>query len=439
MNKPVVAIVGRPNVGKSTLFNRIVGNRVSIVEDKPSITRDRLYSDTEWLGRPFLLVDTGGIELDADTELKDKMRYQAQMAIDEADVILFVVDIREGLTVRDREVADFLRQSNKEIIVVANKAENHEQAEMDKYDFYELGFGEIYLISAQHGLGTGDLLDQVISHFPEQEDDDYAQDAIKISIIGRPNVGKSSLVNKILGQDRVIVSDIAGTTRDAIDTYFEHEDKEYVVIDTAGIRRKGKVNLGVERYSVIRSLKAIDRSDIALMVIDATEGMTEQDKKVAGYAHEGGKGVVLVVNKWDLIEKDGRTMNRYLEEIRYEAKFLNYAPVTFISALTGKRVLEVLEIANYVAEQHARRVDTSVLNSVIEEATLMFEPPANKQGKRLKIYYGTQPRVKPPTFVMFVNDPELINFSYRRYLKNQLRKAFGFEGTPIKIIVRERS
>ncbi|WP_018247550.1 ribosome biogenesis GTPase Der [Orenia marismortui] len=438
MIKPIVAIVGRPNVGKSTLFNRIVGERISIVEDKPSITRDRIYGDAEWLGRPFILVDTGGIELDTENTIKEQMRYQAEIAIDEAEVILFVVDVRTGLTNMDRDVANFLRQSNKPVILAVNKAENYKQAEMDKYDFYELGFGEPYLISAQHGQQTGDLLDQVIDHFPDLEEDPYDDQTTKISVIGRPNVGKSSLVNKILGEERVIVSDIAGTTRDAIDTPFTHQDNNYVIIDTAGMRRKGKVGRGVEKYSVIRSLRAVDRSDVVLMVIDASEGITDQDKKIAGYAHEEGKGIIIVVNKWDLVEKNNNTMNHYIEEIRYQAGFLNYAPITFVSALTGQRVLEVLDLVDYVSEQHSRRVKTNLLNSVIEDAVAMFQPPSDKHGKRLKIFYATQPKVNPPLFVLFVNDAELMHFSYKRYLENQIRKAFGFEGSPIKLITRER-
>ncbi|TDX52896.1 ribosome biogenesis GTPase Der [Orenia marismortui] len=438
MIKPIVAIVGRPNVGKSTLFNRIVGERISIVEDKPSITRDRIYGDAEWLGRPFILVDTGGIELDTENTIKEQMRYQAEIAIDEAEVILFVVDVRTGLTNMDRDVANFLRQSNKPVILAVNKAENYKQAEMDKYDFYELGFGEPYLISAQHGQQTGDLLDQVIDHFPDLEEDPYDDQTTKISVIGRPNVGKSSLVNMILGEERVIVSDIAGTTRDAIDTPFTHQDNNYVIIDTAGMRRKGKIGRGVEKYSVIRSLRAVDRSDVVLMVIDASEGITDQDKKIAGYAHEEGKGIIIVVNKWDLVEKNNNTMNHYIEEIRYQAGFLNYAPVTFVSALTGQRVLEVLDIVDYVSEQHSRRVKTNLLNSVIEDAVAMFQPPSDKHGKRLKIFYVTQPKVNPPLFVLFVNDAKLMHFSYKRYLENQIRKAFGFEGSPIKLITRER-
>lgn len=438
MIKPVVAIVGRPNVGKSTLFNRLVGERVSIVEDRPSITRDRIYGDSEWLGNPFIVIDTGGIELEDQNTIKAQMRYQAQVAIEEADVILFVVDVRAGLTNMDRDVAELLRQSNKPVILVANKAENNQEAEMNKYDFYELGFDDPQLISAEHGRRTGDLLDKLIEYFPETEEELYDDDTIKISVIGRPNVGKSSLVNRILGEQRVIVSDIAGTTRDAIDTPFSHDDNDYVIIDTAGMRRRGKVDRGVEKYSVIRSLRAVDRSDVVLVVLDASEGLTDQDKKIAGYAHEEGKGVVIVVNKWDLVEKDTHTMNAYIEEIRYQAGFLNYAPIIFTSALTGKRVMEILSIVNYVVEQYNRRISTNLLNKVIEDAVAMNQPPSDKHGKRMKIFYATQPRVKPPLFVLFVNDPELMHFSYKRYLENQIRNAFGFEGTPIKILARGR-
>ncbi|AGB41530.1 ribosome-associated GTPase EngA [Halobacteroides halobius DSM 5150] len=438
MNKPVVAIVGRPNVGKSTLFNRIVGSRISIVEDEPSITRDRIYADAEWLGRPFLMVDTGGIEFNEEVKMKEKMRYQAEIAIEEADVILFTVDIRDGLTNRDKEIAELLRKADKPVIIAANKAENIKEAKLAKYDFYELGFSEICLVSAQHGQGTGDLLDEVISHFSELETTDYDEDVIKFSVVGRPNVGKSSLVNQMLGEERVIVSDIAGTTRDAIDTPFRSADQEYVIIDTAGMRRKGKVDYGVEKFSVIRALRAVDRSDVALIVIDAQEGVTNQDKRIAGYAHEEGKAVVLVVNKWDLIEKDNQTMDRYIEEIRYQVKFLNYAPITFVSALTGQRVLRILDLVDYVVKENEKRVKRNMLNDVINEAVEIVQPPSNKQGKRMKIYSAKQVGIKPPSFVLFVNDPELLNFAYERYLKNQLRKAFGFEGTPIRIKVRRK-
>ncbi|GAB6098656.1 ribosome biogenesis GTPase Der [Halanaerocella petrolearia] len=437
MAKPVVAIVGRPNVGKSTLFNRLVGERISIVEDEPSITRDRIYAETEWLGDPFLLVDTGGIEFNEDVEVKEQMRYQTQIAIDEADVILFVVNIRDGLTENDREIANFLRQADKPVIIVGNKSENIDEARMAQYDFYELGFPEICLVSAEHGQGTGDLLDEVTSNFSELDKPDYDEDAIKFSLVGRPNVGKSSLVNRMLGEKRVIVNDEAGTTRDAIDTPFRSADQEYVMIDTAGMRRKSKVDPGVERYSVIRALGAVDRSDVALVVIDAQEGITNQDKRIAGYAHEEGKAIILVVNKWDLIEKGNNTMDRYIEEMRYQVPFLNYAPITFVSALTGQRVIELLDLVDYVVEENEKRVKRNVLTEVVNEAQEVVEAPSDKRGRRLKIYGVKQVGIKPPSFVIFVNDPELLNFSYKRYLKNEIRKAFGFEGTSIRIIPRK--
>ncbi|GAB6136935.1 ribosome biogenesis GTPase Der [Halanaerobaculum tunisiense] len=438
MAKPVVAVVGRPNVGKSTLFNRLVGHRISIVEDEPSITRDRIYSETEWLGNSFLMVDTGGIEFKEEIELEEQMRYQAEIAIEEAEVILFVVDVREGLTAEDREVANFLRQADKPVIMVANKSENIEEARMAQYDFYELGFSDIYLVSAEHGQGTGDLLDAVISHFPDQDDQDEDQQTTKFSLVGRPNVGKSSLVNTMLGEERVIVDDEAGTTRDAIDTPFRSASQEYVMIDTAGMRRKSKVDQGVERYSVIRSLRAVDRSDVVLVILDAQEGITNQDKRIAGYAHEEGKAVVLVVNKWDLVEKDNNTMDHYIEEIRYQVQFLNYAPITFVSALTGQRVLELLDLVDYVVEKNSKRVKRNVLTEVVNDAQETVQPPSDNRGRRLKIYSVKQIGIKPPKFTLFVNDPELLNFSYERYLKNQIRKAFGFEGTPIWINPRRK-
>ncbi|MCK8823927.1 ribosome biogenesis GTPase Der [Fuchsiella alkaliacetigena] len=439
MNKPVVAIVGRPNVGKSTLFNRIIGARISIVEDEPNVTRDRIYGESEWLGNPFLVVDTGGIDLAAESELKKKVKGQVELAIEEADVILFVVDGRSGVKSMDKEIANILRRSNKPVVLAVNKLDNRELAQEVKYNFYELGFGEPYPVSAEHGMRIGDLLDQVIDYFERIDDVTYDEDVISISVIGRPNVGKSSLVNKIIGEDRVIVGETPGTTRDAVDTYFEVDGNKFVLIDTAGMRRKAKVEAGVERYSVIRSLRAVDRSEVVLMVLDATEGITAQDKKIAGYAHEEGKAMVLVVNKWDLVEKRNNIDQDYADEIRYEASFLNYAPITFVSALTGQRVMEILEIIEYVAEQYNRRVETSTLNKVVKDATALVEPPSNKQGKRLRVYYVTQPRVKPPLFIFFVNDPELMHFSYKRYLENKIREAFGFEGTPIKILARERS
>jgi len=438
--KPIVAIVGRPNVGKSTLFNRIAssGGMVAIVEDKPGVTRDRLYRDAEWLNTEFTLVDTGGVEFrDVTDTISQGVHLQAKLAIDEADVILFIVDAREGLVPVDEEVARVLRKANKPVILVSNKVEDF-SAGYDIYDFYKLGLGEPVMISAAHGKNIGDLLDRVIDLLPDSSgDEDIDEDTVKIAVIGRPNVGKSSIVNSILGVERVIVSDIAGTTRDAIDTYFEQGDQKYLLIDTAGMRKKGKINEPTERYSVIRSLRAVDRSDVVLMVIDAVEGVIEQDKKIAGYAHDAGRAIVIVVNKWDLVEKDDKTVLRYTEDIREQLGFMQYAPVIFVSALTRKRVPRILELVNYVAEQHAMRISTSNLNELIQEAILLNPPPSDK-GKRLKILYGTQASVKPPTFIIFVNDTELMHFSYLRYLENQLRSSFGFEGTPIRMVVRQR-
>ncbi len=438
MAKPIVAIVGRPNVGKSTLFNRVAGGRVAIVEDKPGITRDRIYKDAEWLGREFTVVDTGGIEFrNMPNTMADLIYYQAKLAIEESDVILFVVDAREGLHAADQEVAKVLRKTNRPVILVANKVEDF-SGNADIYDFYRLGLGEPIMVSASHGRNIGDLLDMVIEHMPVYTGDEDVDDIIKVAVIGRPNVGKSSLVNAILGEERVIVSDIPGTTRDAIDTKFSRNEKTYLLIDTAGMRRKGRIDEPAERYSVIRSLRAVDRSDVVLMLIEAQEGVTEQDKKIAGYAHEAGKAMVLVVNKWDLVEKDDKTMLKYIETIRDELGFAQYAPTLFISALTGKRVPKVLELIDYVAEQHAMRIATANLNDLIQEAVHINPPPSDK-GRRLKILYVTQGGVKPPTFIVFVNDPELMHFSYERFLENQLRSTFGFEGTPLRLIVRKRS
>ncbi|MBU7005544.1 ribosome biogenesis GTPase Der [Phosphitispora fastidiosa] len=440
MAKPIVAIVGRPNVGKSTIFNRIAssGGMVAIVEDKPGVTRDRLYRDAEWLNTEFTLVDTGGVEFrDVTDTISQGVHLQAKLAIDEADVILFIVDAREGLVPVDEEVARVLRKANKPVILVSNKVEDF-SAGYDIYDFYRLGLGEPVMISAAHGKNIGDLLDRVIELLPDSSgDEDIDEDTVKIAVIGRPNVGKSSIVNSILGVERVIVSDVAGTTRDAIDTYFEQGDQKYLLIDTAGMRKRGKINVPTERYSVIRSLRAVDRSDVVLMVIDAVEGVIEQDKKIAGYAHDGGRAIVIVVNKWDLVEKDDKTVLKYTEDIREQLGFMQYAPVIFVSALTRKRVPRILELVNYVAEQHAMRISTSNLNELIQEAILLNPPPSDK-GKRLKILYGTQASVKPPTFIIFVNDTELMHFSYLRYLENQLRSSFGFEGTPIRMVVRQR-
>lgn len=437
MSKPIVAILGRPNVGKSTLFNRIVGGRVAIVEDTPGVTRDRLYMDAEWSGRHFTLVDTGGLDFQEDSEITGHVRTQVELAIREADAVLFVVDARAGLNPDDMEVASIVRRANKPAVLVVNKVENFNSPEKI-YDFFQLGLGDPIPVSAAEGLNTGDMLDSLVELLPPEEGVAEAPDIVKIAVIGRPNVGKSSLVNNLLGEERVIVSNVPGTTRDAIDTTFERDGKSYMLIDTAGIRRRSRVELATERYSVIRSLRAIDRSDVVLVVIDAVEGVTEQDKRIAGYAHEAGKGSVVVVNKWDLVEKDDKTMKRYTEKVRQELAFMPYAPLIFTSALTGKRVLKVLELVDFVAEKHATRISTANLNALIREATQQNPPPADKT-RRLKILYATQSGVKPPRFVLFVNDPELMHFSYQRYLENQIRAAYGFEGTPLRFSLRRRS
>lgn len=436
MSKPIVAIVGRPNVGKSTLFNYIGKKRVSIVEDMPGVTRDRIYLDAEWTGHEFTMVDTGGIELETNDKILTAMRHQAQLAIDEADVILFIVDGKAGLTSADTEVGHILRNTRKPVILAVNKVDSLKEVN-DTYEFYNLGLGEPIAISAANALNIGDLLDKVVESFPRETTETGNEDEIRVAVIGRPNVGKSSLVNALIGEERVIVSDIAGTTRDAIDTHFIHENTTFVLIDTAGMRRKAKVDLPVERYSVIRSLRAVDRADVVLMVIDAVDGVTEQDKKIAGYAHEGGKGIIIVVNKWDLVEKDSKTSLRYTEAIRSELAFMQYAPVLFASALTKQRIHRVTDLVKYVSEQHNMRISTSVLNQVIEDAISINPPPA-AHGKRLKIYYTTQGDIKPPTFIFFVNDPEIMHFSYLRFLENKLRESFGFEGTPLKLVVRGR-
>ena len=438
MSKPVVAIVGRPNVGKSTLFNRIAGGLVAIVENVPGVTRDRLYRDAEWLGRKFVLIDTGGIEFkDERTPISSQMRKQAEIAMEEADVIIFVVDAQIASTPDDEIIARLLRRSGKPVLLAANKVENFKNAELQIYDFLTLGLGEAIPISAVHGMNVGDLLDEVISKLPEAEEEEYDPDVIRISVIGRPNVGKSSLVNTLLGKNRVIVSDIPGTTRDAIDTPFENEGKHYILIDTAGMRRKGKIDELTEQYSVVRSLRAVDRSDVILMLLDATEGVTDQDKKIAGYAHDAGKGIVLIVNKWDLIEKDDKTINSFEKKLREQLGFMQYAPTMFVSAKTGQRVNKILELVHFVAEQNSTRVTTATLNTLVRE-WLHLNPPPTDKGRRLKVLYTTQVGVKPPTFVFFVNDPELMHFSYRRYLENQMRKHFGFEGTPIRIVIRQK-
>lgn len=436
--KPVVAIVGRPNVGKSTLFNRLTRTHLAIIEDYPGVTRDRLYQDAEWNNRVFTLIDTGGIEVNSEDTILSKVRKQAQVAMEEADVIVFMCDIKAGVTIEDMEIAQMLRRTKKEVILAVNKVENFENTD-DLYEFYQLGLGEPYPISASHGMNTGDLLDRLMELLEQFDGDDYEPDIIKIAVVGRPNVGKSSLTNAILGQERSIVSNIPGTTRDAIDTSFERNGQRYVIIDTAGMRRKSKVaETTTERYSVIRSLRAIDRSDAVLMVINAEEGLIEQDKKIVGYAHEQGKAIILVVNKWDLIAKDDKTASVMEKKIRSELLFLQYAPMVFVSAETKQRVTRILDLVNGAVEQNAMRVHTSILNEIVRDAMQLNPPPSDK-GKRLKIYYVTQSGVKPPTFVFFVNEPELMHFSYERFLENKIRENFGFEGTPIRIVVKKRS
>lgn len=433
--KPVIAIVGRPNVGKSTIFNRIVGDRISIVEDTPGVTRDRIYSSAEWLTHDFNIIDTGGIDI-GDEPFLEQIRQQAEIAIDEADVIIFITNGREGITGADEEVANILYRSKKPVILGVNKVDNPEMRE-HIYDFYQLGFGEPIPISGSHGLGIGDLLDAAVAYFPKNAVEDYDDETIKFSLIGRPNVGKSSLVNAILGEDRVIVSDIAGTTRDAIDTSYTLNEQKYVMIDTAGMRKKGKVYESTEKYSVLRALRAIERSDVVLVVLNGEEGIREQDKRIAGYAHDAGRAIVIVVNKWDAVEKDDHTMKEFEENIRDHFQFLSYAPIIFLSAKTKRRLHTLLPMVDRVSESHAMRVQTNVLNDIIMDAVAMNPTPTDK-GRRLKIYYTTQVATKPPTFVIFVNDPELLHFSYRRFLENRIRDAFEFMGTPIKIYARER-
>ena len=436
MTKPTVAIVGRPNVGKSTIFNRIVGERISIVEDVEGVTRDRIYSSADWLAQEFNLIDTGGIKI-GDEPFLEQIRLQAEIAIEEADVIIFLVNGREGLTDADEHVAKILYQTKKPIVLAVNKVDNPEMREMI-YDFYSLGFGDPYPISGSHGLGLGDLLEEVALNFPEDDSEDIEDDVIRFSLIGRPNVGKSSLVNALLGEERVIVSDIAGTTRDAIDTPYVYEGQKYKIIDTAGMRKKGKVYESTEKYSQLRALKAIDRSDVVLIVINGEEGIREQDKRIAGYAEDAGKGVMFVVNKWDAIEKDNKTMNNFIDEIRDNFMFLDYAPISFVSAKTKQRVIGLFDSIRTVSENHALRIQSSVLNEVVEDAIARNPTPTDK-GKRLRIYYVTQVAVKPPTFVVFVNNPEIMHFSYERFLRNRLRESFGFEGTPIRLITRART
>lgn len=437
MAKPVVAIVGRPNVGKSTFFNYIVGKRISIVEDTPGVTRDRIYAEANWRGMDFTVIDTGGIEPESEDLIVTQMRNQADIAISMADVIVFVTDMKAGITSADNEIALMLRKSKKSIVLICNKADNFGKTQDDIYEFYNLGLGDPYPVSAKNALGIGDALDAIYNQLPKNENENDDSDVIKVALIGKPNVGKSSLVNKILGENRVIVSNIAGTTRDAIDSEFENEYGKYVFIDTAGIRRKSKVTENIERYSVMRTSLAIERADVCVFMIDANEGVTDQDAKIAGEAHEAGKGVIIAVNKWDEYEKNNNTTEKYKKEIYNKLSYLSYAPIMFISAKTGQRVEKLYEMINIVASQNALRVSTAVLNQVLNEAIAIVQPPTDK-GKRLKIFYMTQASTKPPTFVVFVNDKKLFHFSYERYLVNQLRKEFVLTGTPIRIIVREK-
>ncbi len=436
MSKPVVAIVGRPNVGKSTIFNRVVGERVSIVEDIPGVTRDRIYSSADWLTHEFNIIDTGGIDL-SDEPFLEQIRSQAEVAMDEADVIIFLVNGRDGVTEQDEQVARILYRTKKPVVLAVNKIDNPDMRDMI-YDFYSLGMGEPFPISGSHGLGLGDLLDEAAKHFPEEGEAEYGDEVIKFSLIGRPNVGKSSLINAVLGQERVIVSDVAGTTRDAIDTHYTYDGQEYVMIDTAGMRKKGKVYESTEKYSVLRALRAIERSDVVLVVLNAEEGIQEQDKKIAGYAHEAGKAIVIVVNKWDALKKDDKTLNKFTQQIREHFLFLDYAPIIFVSALSGQRVHNILDIINRVNDNHSRRIQSSILNEVIEDAVAMNPAPSDK-GRRLRLYYVTQVAVKPPTFVVFVNEPEMMHFSYERFLQNRIRESFDFEGTPLRLITRART
>lgn len=436
--KPIVAIVGRPNVGKSTLFNVLAGEKISIVDDRPGVTRDRIYADVSWLDMDFTLIDTGGIEPESTDVILAQMREQAQTAIDTADVIIFITDVKQGLVDDDDKVADMLRRSHKPVVLVVNKVDNPRKQELDIYEFYNLGLGQPFGISAANRLGLGEMLDEVTSYFDRDYLDDEDDDRPRVAIIGKPNVGKSSIINALSGEQRVIVSDIPGTTRDAVDTSVTRNGKEYVFIDTAGLRRKSKIKEELERYSIIRAVSAVERADVVLMVIDATEGVTDQDTKIAGIAHERGKGVIIVVNKWDAVEKDDKTIYKYTEKIRDALSYMPYARLLFVSAKTGQRLDKLFDVIDVVIENHSRRIATGVVNEIISEATALNQPPSDK-GKKLKILYTTQVGVKPPSFVIFVNDKELMHFSYLRYLENKIREAFGFEGTPIKFFVRERS
>ncbi len=437
MSKPIVAVVGRPNVGKSTLFNKLIGRRLSIVDDTPGVTRDRIYSECEWLNREFMLVDTGGIEPKTDDIILAQMRRQAELAIEHANVIILVTDITTGVTATDQDVASMLLKSGKPIVLCVNKCDGVGATSPDIYEFYNLGLGDPIAVSSVHGHGTGDLLDAVLEHFPEYDEDEYGDEYIKVAVVGKPNVGKSSIVNKLLGEERMIVSDIAGTTRDATDTVIERGDDKYVFIDTAGIRKKSKVTENIERYSVLRAYMAVDRAQVCVIVIDATVGFTEQDSKIAGYAHEQGKGCIVAVNKWDAIEKDDKTMGDFRRKLEIDFSFMSYVPYIFISALTGQRLEKLFELIRYVDEQNSMRITTGALNDVLASATARVQPPTDR-GKRLKIFYITQATTRPPTFVCFVNREDLFHFSYQRYLINQIRETFKLEATPIKMIVRER-
>ena len=436
--KPIVAVVGRPNVGKSTLFNALAGENISIVKDTPGITRDRIYTDVNWLDRTFTLVDTGGIEPDSKDVILSQMRNQAEIAMETADVIIFLVDVRQGLVDADAKVADMLRRSHKPVVLVVNKVDNFDKYMTDVYEFYNLGIGDPHPISAVNKMGLGDMLEEVVAHFPEGTGEEEEDERPKIAIVGKPNVGKSSLINKLLGENRLIVSDIAGTTRDAVDTEVTYGGREYVFIDTAGLRRKNKIKEDLERYMIVRTVSAVERADIVVLLIDATEGVTEQDAKIAGIAHERGKAVIIAVNKWDAVEKDDKTIYRVTEKVRDTLSFMSYAEILFISAVTGQRLPKLFETIDMVSENHAMRVATGVLNEIMAEAVAMQQPPSDK-GKRLRLYYITQVSVKPPTFVIFVNDKELMHFSYTRYIENQIRETFGFRGTPLRFIIRERN
>ncbi len=436
--KPIVAVVGRPNVGKSTLFNALAGQRISIVQDTPGITRDRIYADITWLDKTFTLIDTGGIEPDSKDIILSQMRAQAQIAIDTADVIIFLVDVKQGLVDADDKVADMLRRSRKPVVLVVNKVDSVNKYSADVYEFYNLGIGEPYPISAVNKLGLGDMLEEVIAHFPKSEKTEEEDDRTRVAIVGKPNVGKSSLINRLLGEERLIVSDIAGTTRDAVDTEIVHNGKEYVFIDTAGLRRKNKIKEELERYMIVRAVGAVERADIVVLLIDAVEGVSEQDAKIAGIAHDRGKAVIIAVNKWDAVEKDDKTIYKVTDKVRNVLSYMPYAEIIFISALTGQRLNKLFDVIDMVSENHAMRVATGVLNEIMAEAVALQQPPSDK-GKRLKLYYITQVSVKPPTFVIFVNKKELMHFSYTRYIENQIRETFGFRGTPLRFIIRERN